>query len=256
MKRSIPLVLALLVSLVTLSLTALTSPETATAGAWKRRVVYEDHFSGRRLHRGWSRYHGPFSSGAENYARRDHFRLNGRGQLVLLMKHRRRGQDGAAWYTGGAMLKEKFGGRYQSIVVRYKVVRQGVRSHRNIPIRWVDDPDYEWYEGETNFNEGASLRKVSTFLHYDEDDQVTESHRANMTKWHRWRFVHRPDRRIRVFRDGKLVWDYQGTAETVPDAFRRIVLQQEVASGHPPTGRKGRERILIDYMKVTRITRG
>jgi hypothetical protein len=170
------------------------------------------------------------------------------------MKYRTSGKDGAAWYTGGAMLNEKYGGRFQSIDIRYKVVSKGVQSHRNIPMRWVDDPDYEWYEGETNFNEGTSLSSVTTFLHYAEDEQDSKTYRVDMTKWHRWRFVHTPDRRIRVYLDGKQVWDYQGTATTVPDAFRRIVLQQEVSSSHYPSSTSGTERILVDYLRVRTFT--
>lgn len=234
------------------------SPEADSARAtpvrWSTRTVYDDDFSGTKLHRGWGRYDGPYGSGPENYARPDHFALNGRGQLVLTMKYRTSGKDGAAWYTGGAKLDEKYGGRFQSIDIRYKVVSRGVQSHRNIPMRWVDDPDYESYEGETNFNEGSSLTSVTTFLHYAQDEQEYKTYRVDVTKWHRWRFVHTPDRRIRVFLDGRQVWDYHGTATTVPDAFRRIVLQQEVSSDHYPSSTSGTERILVDYLKVRTFT--
>ena len=234
------------------------SPEADDARSaplrWSTRTVYDDDFSGTRLNRGWSRYDSPYGSGPENYARPDHFALNGKGQLVLTMKYRTSGKDGAAWYTGGAKLDERYGGRFQSIDIRYKVISRGVQSHRNIPMRWVDDPDYEWYEGETNFNEGTSLSSVTTFLHYAEDEQDSKTYRVDMTKWHRWRFVHTPDRRIRVYLDGKQVWDYQGTATTVPDAFRRIVLQQEVSSSHYPSSTSGTERILVDYLRVRTFT--
>jgi hypothetical protein len=223
---------------------------TARVGAWTLRTVYDDDFSGKRLHRGWSRYDGSYGSGVENHARPGHFKLNGEGQLVLLMKYRADGDDGANWYTGGAMLDEKYGGRFQSIDIRYKVVSNGVLSHRNIPMRWVDDPAYEWYEGESNYNEGSSLTRVSTFLHYGRNDQESESYSVDLTRWHRWRFVHRPDRRIRVFLDGKLKWDYRGTAVTVPDAFRRVVLQQEVSGGNPPTSESGSEQILVDHLRI------
>jgi hypothetical protein len=75
-----------------------------------------------------------------------------------------------------------------------------------------------------------------------------------MTKWHRWRFEHTPDRRIRVFLDGKLVWDHQGTDTTVPDAFRRVVLQQEVSSSRYPKSHRGTERIMVDYLRVRTFT--
>jgi hypothetical protein len=230
------------------------TPEPARAAAtqhgWILSTVYKDNFSGTELNSAWSRYDAPYGSGVENYARPEHFDVNGRGQLVLTMKYRTSGRDGAAWYTGGAMLHEQYGGQYQSIDIRYKVVSRGVVSKRNIPIRWVDDPAYEWYQGETNFNEGSSLKNTTTFLHYGPDDQVVKNYRVDLTKWHRWRFVHRPDRRIQVFLDGKLVWDYQGTAKTVPDAFRRVVLQQEVSASNMPRSTSGSERILVDSIRV------
>ena len=221
---------------------------------WTTRTVYDDDFSGTRLSRAWSRYDSAYGSESENYARPDQFALNGKGKLVLTMKYRRSGKDGAAWYTGGAMLGEAYGGRYQAIDIRYKVVSRGVQSHRNIPLRWVEDPDYEWYEGEADYNEGTSLHSVTTFLHYAPDEQESKTYRVDMTKWHRWRFVHTPDRRITVYLDGKRVWSYQGTATTVPDAFRRVVLQQEVPSSRYPKSTKGSERILVDYLRVQTFT--
>ena len=221
---------------------------------WTTRTVYDDDFSGTRLNRAWSRYDSPYGSESGNYARPDQFALDGRGHLVLTMKYRTSGKDGAAWYTGGAMLNEKYGGRFQAIDIRYKVVSKGVQSHRNIPMRWVEDPDYHWYQGETDFNEGTSLKSVTTFLHYGDTEQESKTYRVDMTKWHRWRFVHTPDRRITVYLDGMRVWSYQGTATTVPDAFRRIVLQQEVASSHYPKSTEGTERIVVDYLRVETFT--
>lgn len=251
--------------LVTVGLMSLPTPTSAgadrpaareTPARWTSRTVYADDFSGSRLNPAWRRYDGPYGSGVENYARPDHFALNGRGQLVLTMRYRTSGDDGAAWYTGGASLGDRYGGRFQSIAIRYKVVSDGVQSHRNIPMRWVDDPAYESYEGESDYNEGSSLTSVSTFLHYGPDEQVWKTYPVAVTTWHRWRFVHRPDRRIRVFLDGKLRWDYQGTATTVPDAFRRVVLQQEVSSSHVPTSTRGSEKILVDSIKVRTFTPG
>ena len=254
-------VAGLLSSPATLAAGPDTGPDTGSGGdarparlSWSTQTVYDDDFSGTRLNGGWSRYDSAYGSGPKNYARPDHFALNGKGKLVLTMKYRRSGKDGAAWYTGGAMLDERYGSRFQAIDLRYKVVSRGVQSHRNIPMLWVDDPDYEWYEGETNFNEGTSLHSVTTFLHHGPDDQDAKTYRVDMTKWHRWRFEHTPDRRIRVFLDGKLVWDHQGDATTVPDAFRRVVLQQEVSSGRYPKSTKGSERIMVDYLRVQTFT--
>ncbi|HEY0644977.1 MAG TPA: hypothetical protein VGD39_16230 [Nocardioides sp.] len=268
MRRTLPAALATLVVLASVAL--LSSPAPLSAGAaptseprpsaaaarWTWHTVYKDDFSGTTVSPAWSPYHGPYGSDPKNFAREDHFYLNGRGQLVLLMKYRRSGDDGAAWYTGGAMLQAQYGGRFQTIDIRYKVVSRGVRSYRNIPLRWVDDPLYKWYQGETNFNEGSSLDRVVTFLHYDLDGQVWKSYRVDMTKWHTWRFVHRPDRKVRVYLDGKLLWSYQGTRRTVPDAFRRVVLQQEVPVRNPPKSTKGSDRILIDYMRIRTSSKG
>lgn len=268
MKRALPPALAALVVLASAALLSSPAPLSADAAPtseptsseagprWTWHTVYEDDFSGTTLNPAWSPYHAAYGSGLKNYARPDHFYLNGRGQLVLLMKYRRSGDDGAAWYTGGAMLDEQYGGRYQTIDIRYKVDSRGVRSYRNIPMRWVDDPNYKWYQGETDYNEGSSLDRVVTFLHYDIDGQVFKSYRVNMRKWHTWRFVHRPDRKVRVFLDGKLKWSYQGTRKTVPDAFRRVVLQQEVPVRNPPTSTRGTDRILVDYIKVRTSSKG
>ena len=264
MRRVLLLVLAVLASSALLSPPPLLSPsvEAATvdtrgaAPPWTWRTVYEDDFSGTRLNRAWSRYDAAYGSGEQNYARPDHFYLNGRGKLVLLMKYRTSGDDGAAWYTGGAMLNEKYGGRFQIIDIRYKVVSDGVQSRRNIPMRWVDDPDYQWYEGESDFNEGSSLDSVTTFLHYGPTEQVSKNYRVDMTTWHRWRFVHRPDRQVRVYLDGRLKWSYQGTEATVPDAFRRVVLQQEVSGSNYPSSTSGSERILVDHIKIRTSSAG
>lgn len=216
---------------------------TARAVTW--RTVYEDTFTGSTLSPAWSRYSG-----------RDwlpsHFGLDGAGHLVLTMKY-----DNGAWHTGGAMMKSQYGGKYQVIAIRFRVDSHGAQSHRNIPMRWVDDPNYEWWQGESDYCEGSSLSGCTTFLHYgSSNSQVSHDYSADMTRWHTWRFVHRPDRHVIAWLDGRKVWDYAGTRTTVPDAFRRVVLQQEVSSSHPPASRSSYERILIDWMRVRTATVG
>jgi hypothetical protein len=45
------------------------------------------------------------------------------------------------------------------------------------------------------------------------------------------------------------VWSYDGTPITVPDVFRRTVLQQECA-GACPTTQTGSERIEVDFVTI------
>lgn len=249
------LAVVLMALLAALAPAAVAPAASSSSSGWSWRTVYKDGFGGPKLHPAWARYDGPYGSGVENYARPDHFYLDGNGHLVLLMKYRRSGDDGAAWYTGGASLKG-FEGRFQAITIRYRVDSDGVQSHRNIPMRWVHDDAYASYEGEENYNEGSSLNSATTFLHYADGKQLYREHKVDVTKWHRWRFAHRPDDTIVVFRDGELVWKYRGNSTTLPHALRRVVLQQEVSEKHMPRGTSGRERILIDYMKVQTSSRG
>jgi hypothetical protein len=57
--------------------------------------------------------------------------------------------------------------------------------------------------------------------------------------------------RVRIYIDGVLSWDYQGTATTVPNAVRRAVLQQECPSSCPAASHAGQtERIEVDYVTI------
>jgi hypothetical protein len=131
-----------------------------------------------------------------------------------------------------------------------------VHSHRNIPMLWDDDNAFISQQVETNFCEGESPIGCTTFLHYGlGTQQISHKHVVDQNTWHTYQFVIR-DHRVRAFVDGALVWDFQGTVLTVPDAWRRLVLQQECAfSGTRtcPTGTTGQEQIQIDWIKLDHL---
>lgn len=227
--------------------------ETKRAASGWTRIV-NDQFNSGGVPAHWNKYDGRYGSGPENCAApSQNFVKN--GKLTLLMSYRSSGKCGAGWYTGGMKIAERYGAVNQAIRVRFRVVNsdpRNVKAHRNIPMRWVDDPNYESYQGEANYCEGSSLTSCKTFLHYGPSDQKYGIHNVNLSRWNTWRFAHFGDR-VRVFLNGRLIWDYRGSSKTLPRAFRRTVLQQECrhSTGCPSASYRGEtERIEIDYIQI------
>ena len=216
-------------------------------------TIVDDQFNSGGVPAHWGLYDGPYGSGPHNCAVPSHVFVDN-GNLNLRMAYETSGRCGAGWYTGGMQIARSLGAVDQRITIRWRVVGtdlENVRSHRNVPMRWVDDPDFEWYEGESDYCEGSSLTGCTTFLHYDDPPgQVSESYQVDVTEWHTWQFAHR-DNRVIASLDGVELWDYQGTATTVPDAFRRAVLQQECRSSCPSSSYAGEtETIQIDWIRI------
>jgi hypothetical protein len=143
----------------------------------------------------------------------------------------------------------------QRITLRWRVTGTdltNVRSHRNIPMRWPDDPNFQWYQGESDFCEGSALTGCTTFLHYGPSSQASHSYTVDVTQWHTMRFE-QSNHVVKAYIDDMSmpVWTYNGTATTVPDAFRRAVLQQECESSCPSSSFAGQtEDIQIDWIQI------
>lgn len=234
--------------------TLLSSPAPAATYSW-RNVINDQFPAGTAVPAHWNLYNGPYGSGEKNCAAPSQVFVNRDGYLVLRESYQATGKCGAGWYTGGMKINSAFEGVDQRITLRFR--RTGaVHSHRNIPMLWDSDDNYVSQQVETDFCEGESSNFCTTFLHYGTTSRQN-SHRYDVDQnvWHTYQFIIR-DHRVRSFIDGTLMWDFQGTAVTVPDALRRLVLQQECAySGTRtcPTGTTGQEQIQIDWIKLDHL---
>lgn len=218
-----------------------TIPASAVTGpGWK--TVLSDNFDSGGVPAHWSKYSGGSWKPGHVYV--------ANGNLVLLMRYDKTGPRGAGWYTGAVQVADRFGGVDQAVTLRYRVVRRGAASHHIIPMRWVDDPRYQWYQGEADFAEGSSLTGATTFLHYGASRQVSHDYAYDQRQWHTVRFVEW-HHIVRAFVDGKRVWEYRGTQATVPDAVRRAVLQQEPES---TSGTTGTEQIQVAWIRIENAT--
>jgi hypothetical protein len=239
--------------------TATSSPTASRASdGWV--TVVDDQFDapgGAPAH--WHEYDGPYGSGPQNCARPSHNYVDG-GSMKLLMAYETSGKCGADWYTGGLQLASEYASVDQRITVRFRVVNTkpaDVRSHRIIPMHWGDEQSPSWPNGgEADYCEGSSMTGCTTFLHYfgtSRNDQIMESHSADLTRWNVIR-VERRDHRISVFLNDLATpaWRYVGDATTVPDVPQRVVLQQECRSGGCPSASLAgeTEAIEIDWISV------
>ena len=98
---------------------------------------------------------------------------------------------------------------------------------------------------------GRLAHECTAFLHYGaSNSQVSHSYGFDMTQWH----VIRTERRnhvVKIYVDNLStpVWTFQGNATTLPDTFKRVVLQQECQSSCP-SGTTGTEDIQIDWITI------
>jgi hypothetical protein len=246
--------------------TTTTSPSTTTppAGGWVNLV--NDRFDSGGVPDHWNLYDTPYRSNVENCPMPSHATVSS-GSLHMLMAYETSGQCGAGWYTAGMQVKGAYGGVHQRVTVRWRVVSSDpdrVRSHRIIPMRWVDDSDFSWYEGEADYCEGSDLTGCSSFLHYrDTSSVVAHPYAVDLTQWHTMRFETRPGTDasghpaviFRAYIDDLATpaWTYIGNETTIPSAFRLTVLQQECRNSGCPAGTTGTEDIQIDWITIDNL---
>lgn len=221
--------------------------------------VLTDEFSGTSVNTTfWSPYTGPLSS-SDGCNEPDNLIVSG-GVLTMLFAHQASGVCGNNWYHGSMMVKRDFGGNNQSVTLRFRVLNNdpvNTRAHRILPMRWPSaevsgGPTPPWYNGESDYCEGSGLTGCTTFLHYrDSSSQVSKSHVFDLTQWHTLRASQRAGNDVDIFVDDMTtpVWTYDGSTLTVPDVFKRTVLQQECRSSCP-TNLSGWERIEVDFVTI------
>jgi hypothetical protein len=212
-------------------------------------TVLNDPFDGAGDLVHWNLYDGPYGSGPHNCATPSHVSVSD-GVLHMLMRYEASGLCGAGWYTAGMMVDEEFGGGDQRVTLRFRIVDGGVTSHHNLPLRWPTRVQWP-VGGEENYCEGGSLTQCWLFLHYGaSNSQIDHSFAADLRTWHTMAFERR-NFVVRVFLDDLVtpIWTYAGTADTLPDTFKRVVLQQE-CSVSCPAGTAGTEDIQVDWITI------
>lgn len=220
--------------------------------------VFTDEFNGSALDTTkWSPYTGHLSS-SDGCNEPDNLQV-ANGTLTMLFAYQGSGACGAGWYHGSMMVAGAYGGNNQSVTVRFRVLNNdpaNTRAHRILPMRWPEAVNGgstpPWYNGEADYCEGDSLTECTTYLHYkDSSSQVAQPQAFDATQWHTFRATQRAGNDVDIFVDDMAVprWSYDGSTTTVPDVFRRTVLQQECSSSCP-TNQAGWERIEVDYVTI------
>jgi len=220
-------------------------------------MIVNDTFDSGGVPDHWHLYDGPYGSGPRNCASPEHASVSG-GVMHMRMSYEPSGDCGPGWYTAGMMIDKSLGGVDQRIDVRWRVVSDGVRSHRVIPMRWPQSGSWP-SAGEEDFCEGSGLSGCSTFLHYGATapgSQVVREMNADLTAWHTMSFRRRGNL-VTAWLDtseaGPL-WSYTGDPVSLPPTFKRTVLQQECRSGGCPSGQTGSEDIQIDWIRIYAAT--
>ena len=233
-------------------------------------TVRNDRFNTAGLPSGWTTY-GPYPvSNAPGYYLPSHVKVPGDGYMHIILSY---APSIGRWAMGAARLPaaQIGGGQNFRITTRFKVVPSNVGSgntrvaaHRNMPLMWADQPSCAPQSGEMDLNEtdGNNLY-TNTFLHYCSSSggnaSVSHSYRVNVTKWHVWRYQ-KVGYTYKVWIDNmtRPVWTYKGTSQTLPPTNRSMIFQQGCllnfynGTFHQtcPSGTKGKEAWLIDYVKV------
>jgi hypothetical protein len=216
-------------------------------------LIINDTFESGGVPDHWHLYDGPYGSGPHNCASPEHASVSD-GVLHMRMSYEPGGTCGPGWYTAGMMIDKSLGAVNQRIDVRWRVVSDGVRSHRNIPMRWPESGSWP-SAGEEDFCEGSELSGCSTFLHYGATapgSQVVRDIDADLTRWHTMSFM-RYGTTVKAWLDtnvGGPVYTYRGTLDTLPQTFKRTVLQQECRSIGCPSDQTGSEDIQIDWIHI------
>jgi hypothetical protein len=240
-----------LVVLVLLAGLALGAPATAGAG-WTR--VISDGFDVGGVPSHWREYDGRYRSGVRNCASPSHV-YAWQGALHLLMHYEPLGLCGPGWYTGGAQLARAYGSVDQRVTLRWRIASSGRSSHHVIPMRFPETGAWP-AAGEEDYCEGAGLGDCATFLHYGAiapGRQVLHTYDLGfgMGEWHTMRFQRR-DHVVTAWVDDMATpaWVYRGSATTLPDTIKRVVLQQECRATGCPAGTSGWQEIQIDWIRV------
>lgn len=231
---------------------ALAAPAHAT---WTK--VVDDQFNSGGVPDHWHLYDGPYGSGSHNCASPSHAFVAD-GYLHMRMSYEDSGPCGPGWYTAGMMIDRAFGAVDQRVVLRWRIVPNGVRSHWIIPMRFPNDDPWP-AGGEQDLCEGGGLNGCSTFLHYGDvapGDQVWHSYDdLDLTQWHAMGFVVRSNA-VGSWIDDWVTpaWLYWGNATTVPDTVKRVVLQQECRPTGCPDTNTGSQEIQIDWISISNWT--
>jgi PKD repeat protein len=221
-------------------------------------IVLDDNFNAAGVPSHWLPYSGSYAGIHDGCAAPSQVQAPGDGYLHLLMQYHSTGICGHSWYLGGVQVAKTYGGVDQAITVRWRVVPSAdpdvVRSTRIIPMRWVDDPNFQWYQGEADYCEGSRLGGCYVYLHYADPGQIVHGLTFDLTQWHTFR-VEQRNHQVAIYIDDMQhpVWVYKGTTKTIPGAVMRTVLQQECAltTGCPPTSYAGdQEDIQIDWITI------
>lgn len=164
----------------------------------------------------------------------------------------------AGWYTGSVALQKvaPYAASDQRVTVRWRVVPNGVVSHRIVPMRWPADTTAPGVHGEEDWCEGHTNDQCYSFLHWTTSTGSTGTARGgpytiDLTQWHTMRSEKR-GYTLRFFIDDMTtpVWTYTGNAQTLPTRPRVTVLQQECIITGCPTNRTGSEEIQVDFVSV------
>jgi hypothetical protein len=118
-------------------------------------------------------------------------------------------------------------------------------------MRWPDS-DASWPTGgEEDYCEADGIAGCDSFLHYGASNaQVSAHYTLDLSTWHVLR-TERRDRVARIYVDdlSDPAWTYTGTAATLPETLKHVVLQQECQTSCP-SGTSGTEDIQIDWITV------
>jgi hypothetical protein len=146
------------------------------------------------------------------------------------------------------------------VTVRWRVVDNGVVSHRIIPMRWPDGGPSG--AGEEDLCESHNATSCYTWPHYGGSNQINHLNSVDLSQWHTWTFEQNTNRELRTWVDGTLVWACTATttpacnSTTIPAALRRVVLQQQCANATTacPAQSTGTEEIQVDWITVENPT--
>lgn len=238
------------------------APTPAPSG-WT--TVLDDEFTAAGIPSHYGLYDGHYGSGpSNNCAAPSQDSAPGDGYLYLTMSYKTSGTCGAGWYEGGMMISEPYDYRNQAVTVRFRILPSAnpsvVRSHHIIPMLYPnDDPVYSWYNAEDDMCESGQLASCDTYLHdgtaSDTSPQVYHTYTVDLTQWHTWRFEQK-DGTLRASLDNMTtpIWTMSQGTSVLPDALRRLVLQQECpASACPPATApytSMKEVIQIDWLTL------
>lgn len=221
-------------------------------------TILDDEFNTPGVPSHWKPYNGPYSGANHNCAAPSQVQAPGDGYLHLKFEYLPTGTCGAGWYSGGMQVAAAYGGVNQAITVRWRIVPSDdpdqVHSTRIIPMRWVDDPQYTWQQGEADYCEGNKLTGCNMYLHYNASSQIINRYSVDLMQWHTFR-VEESNHVVRMYIDDMVnpFYVYTGTETTIPAAFKRAVLQQEcdLVNGCPAASYAGDvEDIQIDWIII------